>query len=95
MNTATQNVTVRLDAPLRERIRTLAEGRQRTAHWMIKEAVREYVEREEKREALRQAALKSWEDYDATGLHVTGDEVIAWVESWGTENEREPPECHK
>jgi len=95
MHAATQNVTVRLDAPLRERIRTAAESRKRTSHWMIKEAVREYVDREEKREAFRAAALQAWADYDATGLHVTGDEMIAWVESWGTDAESEPPECHK
>jgi predicted transcriptional regulator len=94
MQTAVYNVTVRLDAPMCERIDALAENRKRTRHWMIGEAVREYVEREEAREALRKAALESWQDYEETGLHVTGDEIIQWVESWGTENEREAPACH-
>jgi predicted transcriptional regulator len=62
---------------------------------MIKEAVREYIEREEAQEARRKAALESWRDYEETGLHVTSDEVIQRVESWGTDNELEPPECHK
>jgi predicted transcriptional regulator len=25
------------------------------------------------------------------GQVVDGDEVLAWIESWGSENEREPP----
>jgi predicted transcriptional regulator len=95
MNTATQNLTVRLDAPMCERIRALSESHKRTKHWMIKEAVREYVEREEAREALRKAALESWNDYEETGLHVSGEDVIRWVESWGTDKELEPPECHE
>lgn len=95
MSNATHNVTVRLETAMHERIRSLAENRQRTPHWMLREAVREYVEREEKREAFREAALTSWQDYEATGLHLTGEEVIAWVENWGTSNAPEAPECHK
>ncbi|MDR3298716.1 MAG: ribbon-helix-helix protein, CopG family [Candidatus Accumulibacter sp.] len=94
MNTANQNVTVRLDRPMCERIHTLAESRKRTKHWMIKEAVWEYIEREEAQEALRKTPLESWRDHEETGLHVTGDEVIRWSASWGTDNELEPPECH-
>jgi predicted transcriptional regulator len=39
-------------------------------------------------------AVESWEHYQETGLHVTGEEVIAWVETWGTENEKKAPMCH-
>lgn len=95
MSNTTHNVTVRLETAMRERIRSLAESRQRTPHWVLREAVREYVEREEKREVFREAALASWQDYEETGLHATGEEVIAWVESWGTKNELDAPECHK
>jgi predicted transcriptional regulator len=49
---------------------------------------------EEQREALRQDTLKAWEEYQATGLHATAEEVDAWLASWGTENELPAPVCH-
>jgi predicted transcriptional regulator len=60
---------------------------------MIKEAVRD-IEHEEAREALRKAALESWRDYEESGLHASGEEIVRWVKTWGTDNELEAPECH-
>lgn len=87
--------SVKLDDDLKGRLQHLAAARQRTPHWIMREAIAEYVEREEKREAFKQDARQAWEDYQATGLHVTGEEVIAWLETWGTDDEKAPPECHK
>ncbi len=61
----------------------------------MREAIHQYVEREEKREAFRQDALKAWNEYEDTGLHVTGNEVRVWLETWGTDNELPVPTCHK
>ena len=60
----------------------------------MREAIEQYVTREEKREALRQNGLQAWHEYEETGLHVTGDEAIAWLETWGMEEEKEAPQCH-
>jgi predicted transcriptional regulator len=35
----------------------------------------------------------AWRHYQETGLHVTGEEVMKWVASWGTTDELPPPEC--
>ena len=59
------------------------------------EAISQYVEREEKREAFRQDAIDAWNEYQASGLHVTGDEVMAWLDTWGEESEQAAPLCHK
>jgi len=61
---------------------------------MMRQAVQEYLEREEKRETLRREALESWDEYQRTGLHVTIQEVRQWVDSLGSENAPEPPKCH-
>ena len=45
-------------------------------------------------ELLRQELLAAWEEYQATGLHVTHEEMRAWLLSVGTENELPPPEPH-
>jgi len=59
----------------------------------MREAIQQYVEREESRDFMRQELIRAWEDYQATGLHATAEEVEAWVASWGTENELPVPEC--
>lgn len=59
------------------------------------EAISQYVECEEKREAFRRDAVNAWNEYRETGLHVTGDEVVAWLDTWGDENEKTAPECRK
>ena len=46
------------------------------------------------RESLKQEAIASWTAYQATGLHLTGDEVAAWLKTWDAEAEAAPPECH-
>lgn len=51
-----------------------------------------YVVREEARD---QFALDAWQHYQETGLHATGDEVMTWIESWGTDKELPPPVCHQ
>lgn len=92
---AIKPTTIKIDVDTKERIKRLAETRHRTSHWMILEAIRQYVDREEKRESFRQDAIDAWQEHQETGLHVTGDEVIAWLDTWGEENEKAAPVCHR
>lgn len=92
---ATRPMSVKLDPDTRARIEQLAEARQRTTHWMMREAITQYVEREEKRESFRRDAIKAWDEYQETGLHATAGEVDAWLASWGTDNELPEPTCHE
>ena len=87
--------SVKLEPDVKERLQRLAEARQRKPHWLMREAIGQYLEREEKRQALYDDARKSWDEYQATGLHVTGEEVSDWLETWGTDDEKAAPECHK
>jgi predicted transcriptional regulator len=43
----------------------------------MREAITQYVEREEKREAFRQDTLNGLEAFRETGQHVTADEADA------------------
>jgi predicted transcriptional regulator len=86
--------SLKLDDNLKGRVRHLAATRRRTAHWIMREAIAQYVEREERREALNQDTLKAWEEYQAAGLHASAEEVDRWLASWGTENELPAPACH-
>jgi predicted transcriptional regulator len=91
---ANSTTSLKLDATIRERIQRLASARQRTAHWLMREAIEQYIDREEQQERLRQEALAVWEDYQATGLHVTAAEADAWLAKLETGEDAEPPECH-
>ncbi|MBB3916165.1 MULTISPECIES: CopG family ribbon-helix-helix protein [Rhizobium] len=87
--------SLKLDDELKGRVQQLAEVRRRSSHWIMREAIAQYVEREEKREALRQQTLNAWDEFQVSGLHVTGDEVENWLSTWGTDDELPTPECHK
>ncbi|MBW8881025.1 MAG: CopG family ribbon-helix-helix protein, partial [Asticcacaulis sp.] len=87
-------VSVKLDDDLKGRVQTLAEQQQRTPHWIMREAIREYVEREERQARFREVEAASWKHYQETGLHITGEELFAWMETWGTDEDKGPPECH-
>jgi predicted transcriptional regulator len=87
-------MSVKLDTDTRARIEQLAVARRRTTHWMMREAIQQYVEREEKRESFRQDATKAWDDFQTTGLYASAEEVEAWLASWGTDDELPAPICH-
>lgn len=95
MTAAIRPVAIKINEDIKARVKRLAEARHRTSHWMMREAITLYVEREERREAFRQDTLTAWEEYRTTGLHATAEEVNAWLESWGTDNELPAPACHK
>ena len=89
------STSIELDDALKGRIEQLAETRRRTPDGIMREAIAQYVDREEKRELLRQDTLKAWDEAQVSGLHVTAEEVEQWLSSWGDENERPAPECHE
>ena len=86
--------SVKLDPETKVRVQRLAKAQRRTAHWIMREAIEQYVKREEARERLRQDALAAWADYQATGKHVTAEEADAWLAELEAGKDVDPPECH-
>jgi predicted transcriptional regulator len=91
---AASTTSLKLDLELKERVQRLASARRRSAHWIMREAVEQYVGREEKREQLRHDALNAWAEYQATGLHATAEEADAWLAKLEAGEDAEAPECH-
>ncbi len=87
--------SLKLDNQLKLKIQHVADLKQRTAHWIMLEAIRHYVEREEAREHFKQEALTAWAHYQETGLHLSSKETHDWLATWGTDDERAMPECHE
>lgn len=87
--------SLKLDADLKTRVQRLAASRHRSPHWLMCNAIRQYVEHEEKQARFIEEALAAWHHYQETGLHLTGEEVQQWLSTWGSEDEQEQPPCHK
>lgn len=86
--------SIKIDDALKERIRDLAEKRRRSPHWIMREAISQYVAREEARESFLIEAEQAWQTYRDTGLHLTLDEVSTWLDTWEAGDESDPPPCH-
>ena len=82
---------IKLDDEIYSRLKALAHARQRTPHWLMKEAIRQFLEREEESERVRRESLERWERFEATGETVSHEAVEAWLETWGTEREGKCP----
>lgn len=87
--------SIKIDDILKTRIQHLATIQHRSAHWIMREAIRVYVEREEYREEFKQEAIASWSAYQETGKHLTEKEVHEWIGTWGETDEQELPPCHE
>jgi predicted transcriptional regulator len=79
---------------MKARVQRLAEARRRTSHWIMREAIEEYVSREEKRQSFIQDAQSAWEEFERTGLHLTGEEVDDWMTKLESGEDAPVPECH-
>ncbi|MFZ0306142.1 MAG: ribbon-helix-helix protein, CopG family [Terracidiphilus sp.] len=86
--------SLKLDSELKARVQRLAAARRRSPHWIMREAVEQYVGREEQREQLRSDALAAWDHYQTTGLHATAEEADAWLAKLESGHDAETPECH-
>lgn len=82
--------SIRMPDDLMQRLDVASERLRRAKGWIINDAVREYLEREDRRVRRLEETRQALAEMDAGDL-VDGEEVLAWLESWGTEREREPP----
>ena len=81
---------VKLDPDIKDRLDRLAEIKDRSSHWLIKEAVTEYVVFQEQNEKLKQETLARWKEAES-GKVVNNQAVEKWLDSWGTEHEEDKP----
>lgn len=87
--------SLKLDPQIKERVQKLAEAKRRSSHWVMREAIEEYLAREEERGRLRRDILAAWDEYETTGLHITGKEADAWLERLASGGDVKPPKPHK
>lgn len=82
-------LTVRLTPEVKAKLDALAQSTKRSKSWLAAEAISLYVEQEswqiqkiEEAVAVADSSQAEW---------VKAENVDAWLESWGTENEKPAP----
>jgi predicted transcriptional regulator len=80
----------RLDDDLQEKLETTANRTKRSKGWIINDALRRYIEQEELKERMFEETQEAIADIEA-GRVVSGEEVMKWLETWGTAVETKAP----
>lgn len=88
----TTTMGVKLDEQTRDRLKSLSVVKRRSAHWLMREAIREYLDKEEEIETRNREADAAWDDYQHSGKSVSHETVTAWLDTWGTDKEGVCPE---
>ena len=88
------SVTLKLDTSHRDRLKSLAVAKNRSAHFLMKEAIERYLKTEEAQQAILQSVHDSVANYEATGLHVTLDEFKTWTQEVKLNRSAQLPACH-
>ncbi len=88
---STTTIGVRLDDDTRSRLKVLGKVRQRSAHFLMKEAIKRYIDIEEQVEQERVEDMERWKHYRATGEHVSNEAMMDYLDSWGNDREKACP----
>ena len=91
----TSLVSVKIDLADKECLSTLAAAKKRTSHYLMEEAIQEYIKREEVRLNFIRAGEASAQHYKETGLHINFDEFSSWVDAIQKDSSAAIPICHK
>lgn len=83
---------VKLEPDIVNRLKKLSKIKHQSPHWMMQEAIKYYIEREEYKERLNQEALDRWKEAEQ-GNVVSHESVSIWIDSWGTNDESDRPLC--
>ncbi|MBD2691213.1 CopG family ribbon-helix-helix protein [Anabaena catenula] len=80
----------RLDDDLQEKLEITANRTKRSKGWIINDALRRYIEQEELKQRILDETQEALADIEASRV-VSGEEVMKWLETWGTAAETKAP----
>jgi len=84
--------SIRLQPEIESPLESLAKKLDRSKNYLINQAIKEFIERknsDEQRWSETMEAISSVK----TGKVVAEKDVNTWLESWGSENETNPPKA--
>jgi len=70
---------IKLDERTQARLKSLAEKRNRSPHWLMRTAIEHYLDREEEYERERSEDMARWEHYVNTGKAIDDARAQTWL----------------
>ena len=70
---------IKLDDETSNRLKILAQQRNRSAHWLMRDALQRYLAEEERYEREKAEDLAEYEDYLVTGKAIDNETVASWL----------------
>lgn len=83
--------SVRMPDDLLSQLEQTAKRLERSKGWLINSAVKDYLQREVRQSQMLEDTLEALNDIKA-GRVVDGKEMLNWLDSWGSDTEKAPPE---
>lgn len=87
-------ISIKLETGQKDLLAKMAKEQERSVHYLLRQAVKEFIDREQAKADFYETAKNAGEHYRKTGLHTTHDEMKAWADSLGGDNEQTAPLCH-
>ena len=75
----TTTTGIKLEEAVRQRLKELGDARGRSAHWLMRVAIEEYLEREERYEREKHEDQARWERYQLSGQAVSHERASVWL----------------
>jgi predicted transcriptional regulator len=75
----TSTIGIKLDEHTKERLKQLGATRSRTPHWLMRDAIQQYLDREEHYEREKREDMERWERFQLTGRAISHDTAAAWL----------------
>ena len=82
--------SIRLNSEVEGPLEQLAKKLDRSKNYIINQAVKEFISRQAMEDARWKDTLQALESAK-DGRLIDEREVTAWLESWGSKDEKEPP----
>ncbi|WP_022660517.1 CopG family ribbon-helix-helix protein [Paucidesulfovibrio longus] len=87
-----ETIRARVDTALKNKFEAIAKSQGKNSSHLLREFMVDFINRHEEREKRRAETLLAIESIEA-GRYIDGEEVFAWLDSWGSETESDAPEC--
>lgn len=79
---------IKLEPETLDRLKTLAQIKDRSVHWLMKEAIGRYVAEEERFEREKAEDEARYQHFLDTGSHITDEVMTDWLEELDARAER-------
>jgi predicted transcriptional regulator len=91
-----ETIRARVDSQLKEQFEFAAKSHGQNGSQLLRDFMADYVRRHKEQQIRREETLQAIESIEA-GRHVAGDDVFAWMDTWGTDSThgimKGAPEC--